>query len=159
VLRISSGLFTAPTPATFFHRVFADNGTQTVTVDSYFALSLFTLTAANTSAPHELVGPPAGLTTREAVVIGIAPGFRNPRSLESSVSVERHVSSKLEVTAGYIHSAAWRLERKLDANLPAVALGPNGTSVFPATRPIAGVGRLLVSNRRHIPAMTARTSA
>ncbi len=35
-VRALSGLYAAATPATFFHRVFADNGTQTVTVDSYF---------------------------------------------------------------------------------------------------------------------------
>ena len=46
------------------------------------------------------------------------------------------------MTAGYIHSAAWRLERELDESLSAPAITANGTPVFPATRP--GVGRLLV---------------
>ena len=35
-LRLSSGLYDAPTPAALFHRLFADNGMQTVTADSYF---------------------------------------------------------------------------------------------------------------------------
>ena len=43
VVRASAGMFTSPTPATFFHRVFADNGINTFTADSYFDPSLLTI--------------------------------------------------------------------------------------------------------------------
>jgi hypothetical protein len=145
VVRASAGLFAAPTPATFFHRVFADNGANTVTADSYFDPSLLALTGGNTSSPHPLLAPPPGLTTPHALVAGIAPGFRNPRSLESALSLDRRVSSKLELTAGYIYSNSWRLEQRLDENLfPPVAFTSAGTPIFPSSRPIASVGRLLV---------------
>jgi hypothetical protein len=36
VVRVSSGIYSAPTPATIFHRISTDNGAQTVVADSYF---------------------------------------------------------------------------------------------------------------------------
>ena len=144
-MRASAGLFAAPTPGTFFHRVFADNGAQTVTADSYFDPSLLLLTAANTAAPHALGGPPAGLLQPHAVASGIAAGFRNPRSLEAAISADQRISAKLEITTGYIFASAWRLERQLDENLaPPTGVSPAGTPLFTAPRPLAGVGRLLV---------------
>lgn len=145
VVRASAGLFASPTPATFFHCVFADNGINTVTADSYFDPLLLTLADGNASSPHSLPAPPPGLTTPNALVAGIAPAFRNPRSLQSALSLDRRVSSKLEFTAGYIYGSSWRLEQRLDENLfPPIALTPAGTPIFGSSRPIANVGRLLV---------------
>ena len=144
VFRASAGLFAAPTPATFFHRVFSDNGVETVTADSYFDPSLLSLTAASTAYPQALPSAPAGLTTPHALVAGIAANYRNPRSFESSISLDERVSSKLELTTGYLHSSSWRLERQLDENLAPPSTSSSGTPVFGASRPISGVGRLLV---------------
>jgi hypothetical protein len=59
--------------------------------------------------------------------------------------VDHRLSAKLEITAGYIYSSSWRLEQRLDENLfPPVAFTPDGTPIFGSSRPIAGVGRLLV---------------
>jgi hypothetical protein len=145
VVRISSGLYTATTPATYLHRVFADNGIQTVTADSYFDPQLLTLTAATTSSPHSLAAPPAGLTTPAALVEGIDPRFRNPRSFQSAVSVDQTLSPKLTLRGGYLHSETWRLERALDENLNPPTFNASGVPVFPTARPITGVGRLLVN--------------
>ena len=145
VVRASAGLFTSPTPATFFHRVIADNGVETVTADSYFDPSLLTLAGAGTSTPHALSAPPAGLRIPHAIVVGFAPNFRNPRSFESVLSLDHRVTAKLELTAGYIYSSAWRLEQRFDENLfPPVAFTAAGTPIFGSSRPIADVGRLLV---------------
>jgi hypothetical protein len=145
VVRASAGLFAAPTPATFFHRVSSDDGTQTVTADSYFDPSLLALTDAFTAVPHGLGGVPAGLTMPHALVVGMEPDFRNPRSLASSISLEQHVSAKLSVTTGFLHTSAWRLEQRLDENLlPPTGFSAAGTPIFPSARPLAGVGRLLV---------------
>jgi hypothetical protein len=144
VVRVSGGLYDAPTPATLFHRVSADNGTQTATVDSYFDPVLLALTNANTGSPASLSAVPNGLTTREAFVEGIGPAFKNPRSLQSAVSVDETVSPKLTMRAEYLHAATWRLDRTLDENLFAPTVNAQGVPVFPTTRPITGVGRLLV---------------
>jgi hypothetical protein len=144
VVRLSSGLFAAPTPATFFHRVFTDNGTQTITADSYFDPQLLTLTGATTPTPHALSAPPTGLSTPNALVVGMASAFRNPISFQAAASVDRQVASKLELTLGYLRNSTWALERRLDQNLFAPTINSSGTPIFPATRPIAGTGRLLV---------------
>ncbi len=146
VIRVSAGLFAAPTPATFFHRATIDDGAATVTADSYFDPSLLTLTGAFTASPHALAAAPSALSTPHALLAGIDPGFRNPRSLTSAVSVEEHISPRLQITAGFLHSSAWRLERQLDENLlPPIAFSSSGTPIFSSARPIAGVGRLLVT--------------
>lgn len=144
VVRASSGLFTSPTPATFFHRVETDNGTQTVTADSYFDQSLLGLTGAGTSSPHALSGAPAALGTPHALAIGIDPHFRNPRTLQSAISFDRHILDKLEITTGYLYANSWRLERRIDENLSPPVTNIAGTPVFSSARPITGVGRLLV---------------
>jgi hypothetical protein len=144
VLRASSGLYAAPTPAALYHRVFADNGMETVTADSYFDPALLTLTKARTSVPVSLPSVPNGLTTREAFVEGIDSAFRNPRSLQNAVSVDETVSAKLTMRGEYLHAATWRLDRPLDENLFAPTLNAQGVPVFPTIRPIVGVGRLMV---------------
>src|SRR6185437_1336098 len=104
-----------------------------------------TLAGGYTSSPHALAAPPPGLTTPNALAAGITPAFRNPRSLQSALSLDRRISSKLELTAGYVYSSSWRLEQRLDENLfPPIAFTPAGTPIFGASRPITGVGRLLV---------------
>ena len=139
-VRVSSGLYTALTPATLFHRVNADNGTQTVVADSYFDPQILPLV---TPTLHALAGPPAGLITPEALVFGIAPSFRNPRSLQLAGTVEQEIKPGYSVSAGYLHASTWRLERRLDLNLFAPVLNANGLPIFPATRPNAAIGRLL----------------
>lgn len=143
VVRVSTGLFTASTPATYFHRAFADNGAQTITADSYFDPVLLTLTGANTPSPHALAAAPA-LTMPNAFVAGVAPSFRNPTSFQAAASIDQQITPKLELTAGYLRNSTWALERRLDENLSAPTVNSNGTLIFPTARPIAGTGRLVV---------------
>ena len=144
VVRLSSGLYTAPTPATFFHRVFADNGTQTIVADSYFDPQLLALTGAFTGTPHALAAAPTGLNTSSALIAGIAPNFRNPTSFQAAVSLDQTLSPKLTLRAGYLHASTWHLDRRLDENLNPPIFDAAGLPFFPATRPISGVGRLLI---------------
>lgn len=145
VVRVSTGLYAAPTPATFFHRVSADNGLQTVVADSYFDPQILSLVTGLGIMPHSLTGPPAGLTTPAALVVGIAPGFRNPTSLQAAGSVDREVTAKLNVSAGYLHNSTWKLQREVDRNLNPPTVDSSGTPIFPLTRPNATIGRLLVN--------------
>jgi Carboxypeptidase regulatory-like domain len=144
VVRASAGLYGASTPATYFHRTFVDNGTQTVTADSYFDPELIALTGGNTSSPHALSGAPTGLAMPNAFVAGVAAGFRNPMSFQAAASVDRQVMTKLELTVGYLRNSTWGLERRLDENLNVPTVDSSGTPIFPIARPIAGVGRLVV---------------
>ena len=135
-VRVSSGLYDASTPATLFHRVFADNGTQTVVADSYFDPQILPIAAASMKA---FSFTPAGLTMPQALVYGIDKGFRNPRSLQFAGGVEQEIKPGYTVSAGYLHSSTWRLERRLDLNLS----NPGTLAVFATPRPNASIGRLL----------------
>jgi hypothetical protein len=143
-LRISAGLYTAPTPATFFHRVFTDGGTQTNTLDSYFDSTLIALSGGNTASPHALAFAPPGLNTYHAQIIAIDSNFQNPASFQAAASIEKQVNTKLDLTLGYLHNSTWGLERQLDENLNPPTSRLNSNPVFPPIRPIPGIGRVLV---------------
>jgi hypothetical protein len=145
VLRLSAGLYTAATPATVFHRVFADSGTQTITADSYFDPQLLTLTGAFTVSPHALPAPPSDLSTPEAQVVGIDPAFHNPTSFQAAATIDVTFSPKLTLRSGYTHASTWRLQQMVNENLDPPALSSAGVPIFPLTHPIAGAGQLLVN--------------
>lgn len=94
-LRFSAGLYTALTPATFFHRVFTNGRDQTDTLDSYFDPALIALSGGNTASPHALGFAPAGLNIYHAQIIAMDQNFRNPASLQAAASIEQQRSSSL----------------------------------------------------------------
>src|SRR6185437_7823920 len=139
VLRLSAGLFDAPTPATYFQRVFTDNGLNAVVADSNYDPQVLALARLGPG----LTSIPAGLTTPAASVNSIAPSFRNPRSFQAAGSLQQKLNRRVDVTTGYSHNSSWDLERAVDANLSAPALDASGMPVFPSTRPLPAVGQLL----------------
>ncbi len=142
MVRISSGLYSAQTPATIFHRVATDNGTQTVVADSYFDPQIL---AAATSSGTAFALPPQGLATPTALAIGIDPAFRNPRSLQVAAGITEDVTTKLSFSAGFLHDSTWKLQRRLDLNLNPQVSDTNGLPVFPLTRPNPAAGRILLN--------------
>jgi len=145
IVRASSGLYSAPTPATFFHRVTADNGLQTIVADTYFDPQILPLTGALSGTPHALPGPPAGLTTPQALIVGITPNFRNPTSFQAAADVEFDVTAKLNLATGYVHNSTWDLQRTIDQNLAPPTVNSVGIPVFPKIRPNPAIGRLLIN--------------
>lgn len=145
VIRLSSGLYSAPTPGADFHRVLSDNGLETVVADSDFDSELLALTGAETGAPHALSTAPWALTQPHALVVGIDPSFRNPSSLQAAGGVNQEITPKLSLNMGYLHSSTWNLQRRVDENLNAPEVNDEGDPVFPTVRPDPSVGRLLVN--------------
>ncbi|HXR97409.1 MAG TPA: carboxypeptidase regulatory-like domain-containing protein [Terriglobales bacterium] len=119
VLRLSSSVYDAPTPATYFQRVFTDNGLNSTVSDSYF--------------PSPIDGAAATIVSN----------FRNPRSLQSAVSFEQQFGKRVDLTTGYSLEETWNLARVVDANLLPPAGNNNGNPVFPLARPLAGFGQVL----------------
>ncbi len=142
VVRISSGLYSAQTPATIFHRIAADNGAQTIVADSYFDPQILATPLLTGVAYNK---PPVGLTTPAALVVGIDPAFRNPRSLQIAASVDQEINPKLSLSAGILHNETWRLQRRLDLNLNPPTTTVAGLPAFSTTRPNPAIGRLLVN--------------
>jgi Carboxypeptidase regulatory-like domain/TonB dependent receptor len=144
VVRLSAGLYDAPTPANIFQRVFTDNAVNTVVADSYFDPQILPLvTAGGNYTP--LPAPPAGLTVPAAFVVGIAPDFHNPRSFQVAGSVEQQFTPKISVTAGYVHNSTWDLQQLLNQNLFLPTYDAGGMPIFPGVRPDPSVGQLLVN--------------
>lgn len=143
VVRVSSGLYDAPTPATIFQRVFSDNGLNTTIVDSLF--DPFLLALAGSSSLHSLGAIPAGVTVPAAEAVGINPGFRNPRSFQLSATIEQELKKTITVSAGYLRNSTWNLQQQLDRNLFPPSIQKDGLPVFSTTRPLPGVGRLLIN--------------
>lgn len=141
VLRFSAGIYDAPTPATIFQRIFTDNGLNSVVSDSEFDPQLLTLV----SSTGKLLSPPPGLSTPAALVVGISPAFRNPRSFQASASVEQQFGPKFSVSLGYLRNSTWRLQRRVDENLSRPVSGPDGLPIFTSVRPDPSIGRLLVN--------------
>ncbi len=139
VVRVSAGLYDAPTPASYFNRLFTDNGINAVVADSVFDPALLTLAAGGNGLP----APPPSLTPPAALAVGIASGFRNPRSFQTAASLQQQLGKRINITTGYTHNSTWNLERTVEANLNPPSLDANGMPIFPAARPLPGVGQLL----------------
>lgn len=141
VVRLSGGMYDAPTPATFFQRVFTDNGVNTVVADSYFDPQVLALV----SNGQALGAPPVGLTTPAALIVGMAPGFHNPRSFQGSASIEQQINSKVTVSGGYVRNSTWNLQQLVSQNLFPPAYDASGMPIFPVTRPSSNIGQLLIN--------------
>lgn len=144
VVRLSAGLYDAPTPADIFQRAFTDNALNTVVADSYFDPQILPLVTSGGNYTS-LAAPPVGLTTPAALVVGISPNFRNPRSFQVAGSVEQQLTPKINFTAGYVHNSTWDLQVLLNQNLFPPTYDPSGLPIFPATRPDPNVGQLLIN--------------
>lgn len=139
VVRLSAGLYDAPTPATYFNRVFTNNGRNAIMADSVYDPTLLALAASG----QGLAAPPAGLTTPAALAMGIAPNFRNARSFQTAASVEQQLGKRVNLTTGYTHNSTWNLDRMVEANVNPPAFDAAGMPIFPLSRPLPEVGQLL----------------
>ncbi len=144
VVRLSAGLYDAPTPADLFQRVFTDNALNTVVADSYFDPQILPLVTGGGNYTS-FVAPPAGLTTPAALVVGVSPNFHNPRSFQVAGSIEQQFTPKINVAAGYVHNSTWDLQVLLNQNLFPPTYDPSGLPIFPAMRPDPNIGQLLVN--------------
>jgi|NOAtaT_7_FD_contig_61_1114446_length_3214_multi_6_in_0_out_0_1 hypothetical protein len=158
ILRLSAGLFNSRTPATLFHRVFTNN--NLLTRDYSFdersgacrtALTglpdncVFRGTGAIIRYPNILAGIPvlpAGIGNRvQTRAFGFQPEFRNPRTFQTSANLDHQIGRDLTLTLGFVHSSAWKLQRRVDRNLGAPVIdGATGYPRFTNPRPNAAIG-------------------
>jgi carboxypeptidase family protein len=141
IARITAGLYDARTPATLFQRVFTDNGITTIAVDSKFDPSVLNVV----TFPNPLASVPAGIKVAAPRVFGFDPDFRNPRSWQSSATLEQLAGDSLTLSMGYVHSATSNLQRRLDRNLFPPTIDATGMPIFPATRPDPTLGVVSVN--------------
>lgn len=141
VLRLSSGIFTARTPATIFSRVFHDNGISVIGIDSNVARNVLTLVPF----PSGFSSVPPGVTGIVPRIFGMESGFRNPRSFQISASWEQEFAKDWSASIGYLRNSTWNLHRMLDRNLFPPVYDAAGVPVFPVARPDPSIGILQIN--------------
>jgi hypothetical protein len=153
IVRLSGGQYNARTPATLFQRVFTDNGITTIAVDSKFDPNVL----KSLTYPNALVGVPDGLKVAAPRIFGFDPAFQNPRSLQSSATVEQMIGDSATLSVSYLFSRTRNLQRRLDRNLFAPTYDATGLPIFPTTRPDPTVGAVSINEstaRSRYDAMT-----
>ena len=158
ILRLSAGIFNSRTPATLFHRVFTNN--NLLTRDFSFdersgscrtALTglpdncVFRGTGAVIRYPNILAGVPVlptGIGNRvQTRAFGFQPDFRNPRTFQTSANLDHQFGNDLTLSLGFVHSSAWKLQRRVDRNLGAPVIdAATGYPRFTNPRPNAAIG-------------------
>jgi len=154
VIRFSSGLYAARTPAILFYRVFVNNDvvTKDIRIDERSGACrtatnpsqipsncYFRGSGALITYPNTLTGlsNPAFLSfafrngaalTR---VFGFDPDFRNPRTFQVALTWEQKILESFALSVGFVRSSAWNLQRRLDRNLFPPTVQPSGFPVFP----------------------------
>lgn len=131
VILLSAGTFAANTPGSLFQRSFTDNGLASVSLDSNVDPTILKVAPY----PNALTSVPQGAKIAPAKVFGFDPRFRNPRSFQAAATVERAIGETLVVSAEYLHSSSWRLQRRLDHNLFPATIDSTGMPIFPVVRP------------------------
>lgn len=159
VLRVSTGIFAARTPANLFQRVFTNDGETTQ------ALDISEPTACRNSAvvdrpscllrgPNAVLRFPTVLTSIPTNLIpfitvprvfGFDLDFKNPRSFQASATLEQKLGNDLALSIGYIRNSTWNLQRRLNRNLFPPTITAQGLPVFPNARPIPAIGILSIN--------------
>ncbi len=127
VIRISSGLFTARTPGYLMQRIFTDNGLNTLILDSGTDASILNFL----KVPNPFPSLPTGIRTPINSIYAFDPSFRNPRSGQIAVALEKQITRHTKITIGYTRSSTWNLQRRYDSNLFPTRTLPNGLPVYP----------------------------
>ena len=141
VIRASAGLYDARTPANLFQRIFTDNNLTTAVLDSKFDPTVLNFV----TFPNTLTSIPAGVTPAPQKVLGFDPNFHNPRSFQTSGSVETVLTEAWSFSAGYIHNSTWGLQRRLDKNLFPATFDATGMPIFPKVRPNPAIAQFSIN--------------
>ena len=128
VVRLSGGIFDAHTPGYLMQKVFTDNGLNTLVLDTNVDPTLVNFL----TVPKRVDLAPTGVKTPlVGFVFGFDPNYKNPRSGQVAFSVEQQIDRDTKVTVGFVRNSTWALQRRIDTNLFAPTVLPNGMPVYP----------------------------
>ncbi len=140
VVRLSGGLFDAHTPGYLMQKVFTDNGLNTLVLDTNVDPTLvnyLTVPKRVDIAPINVKTPLTGF------IFGFDPNFKNPRSGQVAFSIEQKINKDTKITLGFVRNSTWALQRRIDTNLFAPSIMPNGMPVYPTF----DAGKLVYASR------------
>jgi hypothetical protein len=141
IVRFSSGLYGARTPANLFQRVYTDNGITTVAIDSRTDPTIL----SRLTFPYPLPLLPQGTRLPSQRIFGFDPAFQNPTTYQGAVAFEQRLGESTLATVGFVHAQAWHLQRRLDRNLFPPTPDATGMPIYPATRPNPTIAQLSIN--------------
>src|SRR5437762_4424010 len=128
VVRLSGGIFDAHTPGYLMQKVFTDNGLNTLVLDTNVDPTLVNFL----TVPKRVDAPPTGVKSPlVGFIFGFDPNYRNPRSGQVALSIEQQIDKDTKITLGFVRTSTWALQRRIDTNLFAPSVLPNGMPVYP----------------------------
>jgi hypothetical protein len=138
VLRVSSGLFNARTPAYILQHIFTDNGAANASIDSNYDQNILNdVPFGGAFGSYSAV--PANTTVFNDVYTN-NPAFRNPRSLQVAAAVEQQMTKRVVFVLGFTQQETWKLQHRLDTNLFQPTVDPSTLyPIFPSTNPVTKV--------------------
>jgi len=131
VIRASGGIFDAHTPAYLMQKVFTDNGINTLALDTKVDPTLVNFL----TVPNRIDTLPNVKLPLTGFIFGFDPNYRNPRSGQVAFSIEREINRNTKMTVGFVRNSTWALQRRVDVNLFAPSVLPNGMPVYPTFSP------------------------
>ncbi len=141
VVRATTGIYAARTPANLFQRVFTDNGIATAAIDSRFDRSVL----GYLTFPSALALLPPGVKVAPPQIVGFDPSFQNPRARQVAAGIEHQIGRAVAASLDYVHISTDHLQRRLDRNLFAPTIDATGMPIFPKTRPDPTIAALSIN--------------
>jgi hypothetical protein len=137
VVRASSGLFDARTPAYILQHVFTDNGLQVAGVNSNYDQNILNDIPFASSFGSFSAVPAADQAFILNDIYAQNPNFKNPRSFQASLAVEQMLNKRVALVINGTHQETWKLQHRLDTNLfPPTVDAATLYPVFPSNNPI-----------------------
>lgn len=150
VFRASAGLFYARTPMLLLNQAFNSNGNPNVgisfTLNSKQILQarsvhpefVFPFVPNTSTAANASFFTAAGISGLKPDASFFDPRFRNPRSFNATLGIERLLTGNLALSVDWVHSNTVHLERIRDVNLFPPTIGLDNSKP-PQVRPIFNV--------------------
>src|SRR6185436_16967384 len=139
VVRLSGGMFDAHTPGYLMQKVFTDNGLNTLVLDTNVDPTLVNFL----TVPKRVDVLPSVKTPLVGAIFAFDPTYRNPRSGQAALAIEQQIDRDTKVTVGFVRNSTWALQRRIDTNLFAPSIMPNGMPVYPT---FDATGRLVYAS-------------
>src|SRR5258706_11983046 len=112
-------------------KVFTNKGINTLALDTKVDPTLVNFL----TVPNRIDTLPAVKLPLTGFIFGFDPNYRNPRSGQVAFSIEQQVTKDTKVTFGFVRNSTWALQRRVDVNLFAPTVLPNGMPVYPTFAP------------------------
>ncbi len=137
IVRVSTGLYDARTPAYILARDFTDNGTKVANINSSYDPNILSQIPYLGSFGAYSAVPTSDTPYILDDIYTNNVDFKNPRSFQVAAAVEQALTKRVVLVLGFTQNETWKLQHRLNTNLfqptiDASTLYP----IFPSVNPI-----------------------